>query len=41
MFGRNTPDDPEGFDAATEFQQAVDLAAQPMSRLSWPVSGRT
>ncbi len=26
MFGRNTPDDPEGFDAATEFQQAVDLA---------------
>ena len=26
MFGRNTPEDPEGFDAATEFQQAVDLA---------------
>ena len=26
MFGRNTPEDPEGFDPATEFQQAVDLA---------------
>jgi beta-glucosidase len=26
MFGRNTPEDPQGFDPATEFQQAVDLA---------------
>ena len=26
MFGRNTPEDPEGFDPATEFQHAVDLA---------------
>jgi beta-glucosidase len=27
MFGGNTPSDPEGFDADSEFQQAVDLAA--------------
>ena len=26
MFGGNTPTDPEGFDADTEFQRAVDLA---------------
>ena len=26
MFGRNRPEDPEGFDEAAEFQQAVDLA---------------
>jgi beta-glucosidase len=28
MFGRNKPQDPEGFDAAAEFQQAVDFASR-------------
>ena len=41
MFGWNTPKDPEGFDEDAEFQRAVELAAAPMSRSSWWVSGRT
>jgi beta-glucosidase len=28
MFGRNRPEDPEGFDEEAEFQQAVDLARE-------------